>query len=209
MRLSEKSIELNFCAGVSRHHSRPVHWFGLTQRQEAVAGFDVATRLGARVVCFQVKASNHVLKRSHARRFKAPHDQLTALQQRAKRHRSIYYLLPDFGDTVELAGLRDPLGHMWLLDVADLPAPMPPPTKGTSRILRKSGWHYVDMVPPHVTVHSEPVTVPVRNAIEHLPLAFGEGVGLRPANDDEVWTEEGVSEIGRLFSGRAVGAVLL
>ena len=42
MRLSEKTFELNFCSQFAQlwgHYN--IKWFGLTQRQEAKAGFDV------------------------------------------------------------------------------------------------------------------------------------------------------------------------
>ncbi len=209
MRISEKSIELNFCASMARHSRRPLFWFGLTQKQEAIAGFDVATQVGGRVVLFQVKASNHIMKRNGARQFRAPHSQLEALQQRVgSRRRSIYYLLPDFGDTADLPGLGDPLSGMWVLDVADLPDPMPPPTKGKTNHPRKSGLHYLDLKPPQVTIHSEPRVVSVQNVGEGLSTILREGAGLRPPEGLDSWDEESVTDIGRLFSGRAVGVVL-
>lgn len=44
MRLSEKTLEINFCSQGSVALALPVFWFGLTQRQEAAWGFDVAKR---------------------------------------------------------------------------------------------------------------------------------------------------------------------
>ena len=46
MRIAEKTIELNFCAQLTAR-CRGLLWFGLTQKQEAAAGFDACTRLHA------------------------------------------------------------------------------------------------------------------------------------------------------------------
>jgi len=67
MRLAEQTIELNFCAQAQELLGQRTFWFGLTQRQEARAGFDVASRIGGRLLILQFKASNEVL-RSGARK---------------------------------------------------------------------------------------------------------------------------------------------
>lgn len=59
MRLSEKTLELNICAQATKYVGAQTNllWFGLTQKQEACAGFDACTRLGGRLLVFQFKAS--------------------------------------------------------------------------------------------------------------------------------------------------------
>lgn len=171
MRLSEKTIELNFCAQAAGAYGGDVFWFGLTQRQEAQAGFDVATRLGGRLLLLQFKASNHVLAWG-ARRFLAGHGQLEELRLRASpsKTRSVFYVFPDFGDTSDLsAGHADVLSRSWLLNVATLPA-IGKPTKPDGT-LRKNGMHYADLKPPSLTLHSEPLGLSVIPADEF----FGEG----------------------------------
>lgn len=47
MRLSEKTIEFNFCAQATQMfmaQGRVPIWFGLTQKQEAQSGFDAARK---------------------------------------------------------------------------------------------------------------------------------------------------------------------
>lgn len=205
MRISERSIELNFCASLSRVASRDLFWFGLTQRQEARAGFDVAARTGGRLLMFQIKASNRVLKRTGARQFKAPHAQMCALQDRAKGQRGIFYVLPNLGDTVDLKNLGRFLDRIWLLDVADLPVPLPPPTKGRSATPRRSGWHYLDLRPPIVTIHSDPFEVPVRSAADWF--ARGEG-GVSPLASEDGWTDAEIDYVRSPFRRRAVGLLI-
>ena len=58
MRLSEKTLEINFCAQFSAVCHHTILWYGLTQGEEAALGFDVATQLGGTSLLFQVKASH-------------------------------------------------------------------------------------------------------------------------------------------------------
>ena len=81
MRLSEKTIELNFCGQFSRNAKSAVLWFGLTQKQEARAGFDAFTRIGGRLLILQFKASDYGL-RNGKRRFYLDHSQLMKLRAR-------------------------------------------------------------------------------------------------------------------------------
>ena len=74
MRLSEKTIELTFCSQYGRSCGFDMIWFGLTQKQEARAGFDACTRLGGRLILLQFKASNYVLRNGY-RRFIFKHNQ--------------------------------------------------------------------------------------------------------------------------------------
>jgi hypothetical protein len=164
VRLSEKTLELNFCAQARARLGRPAFWFGLTQRQEARAGFDAAARLGGRVILLQFKASNTVLA-TGARRFHLNHRQLDALRTRAagSRRRSAFYVLPSLGETSELPSANwDILKSSWLLDVTELGG-LGPPTKRKGT-LRQTERHYADLSPPHVTVHSDPVTAEVISA---------------------------------------------
>src|SRR6266700_124976 len=153
MRLSEKTIELNFCAQLTAGTPTPVLWFGLTQRQEAAAGFDAATRFHGRVLLFQFKASDYIL-RSGYRRFYLSHHQMKALQTRAKgRMRSVFYAFPFLGTTVELASNPLLLTQTGLLDVSTLPSIGPPTTSVGSP--RKNELHYADVRPWAATLHSE------------------------------------------------------
>ena len=52
MRLSEKTLELNICSQISNLLANRVFWFGLTQKQEAIAGFDSCFKLKGRLLCF-------------------------------------------------------------------------------------------------------------------------------------------------------------
>src|SRR5438552_17474629 len=119
MRLAEKTLELNFCSQFSGVFPGEVIWFGLTQRQEARAGFDAATRLGGRLLIFQFKASSRIF--GHARRFIAPHQQMVRLQAICMAGRAIYYVCPLIGTTQEFSEAEgDALSASWLLDVHDL-----------------------------------------------------------------------------------------
>lgn len=147
MRLSEKTIELNFCAQTAAAYGGGVFWFGLTQRQEARAGFDVATRVGGRLLLLQFKASNRMSPWG-GRRFLLHHDQLEDLRMRANpsKMRSVFYVFPDLGDTSDLtAGHVDLLSRSWLLDVATLP-PIAEPTRPDGKP-RKNQMHYAGRQP--------------------------------------------------------------
>ena len=169
MKLSEKTLELNICAQwTSLPPWAPCLWFGLTQLQEARAGFDVCSRIGAKLLILQFKASNHFVRK--VRRFHAPHRQLQALQNNVRiSARQIFYVLPDLGSTVDLAASPKVLGRTWLLDVAQIPKPMPAPMTSWGT-LRKSGIHYIDIhpgtSPPHATMYLEPHDVPIISVLQ-------------------------------------------
>ena len=165
MRLSEKTIELNFCAQFAAKLSPPFWWFGLTQKQEEQAGWDAAAKVSGHWVRFQLKASRHVLK-SGVRRFETPHHQLVALQDRATRPHAILYVLPMIGTTHELSAVGfSLLPQLRFLDVFDIPGANGPPTC-KSGALRKSERHYIDLDPTGnaVTIHSDPVEARVVTA---------------------------------------------
>ena len=159
MRLSEKTLELSICSQLAANLGRRVIWFGLTQRQEARAGFDACTRWGAQILILQFKASTHLRDGGATSRFSAPHRQMQALCARARGARQVFYVLPHLGTTEELSNNNDLLTQTWLLD-ASLLAPIQPPTtrRGT---LRKGGEHHLDLAPPWVTVCSDPVKLGV------------------------------------------------
>lgn len=165
MRVPEKTIELNFCAELTSLWNQQGHgvlWFGPTQKQEARLGFDAATRLRGRVLLFQFKASRHVL-RTGERRFHAPHQQMLDLQHLCQNQcRSVFYVFPIFGTTAQLLRSPSVLHNTLLMDVANLPAIIPPPTKRDGT-MRASGDHLVDVDQRArvATVHSDPFKVPL------------------------------------------------
>ncbi len=204
MRVAEKTIELNFCAQFAGLFRRPVIWFGLTQEQEARLGFDACVKAGGRLFIFQFKASNKLLK-SGARRFIASHRQMTTLQSQCKTKRSVFYVFPGVGTTKELMANPDLLTSSWLLDVDNLPKPMPAPTKKDGT-LRKSEAHYVDIQPGTATIHSEP-----REAKLIAPRMAAES---QLENEPGVLTEGNRSfkrfwEERKLFTRNAAAMVLL
>ena len=82
---------------------------------------------------------------------------MEALRRRARRGREIFYVLPNLGTTEELGQNADLLTQSWALDVETLPQLSPPLNQnGTPR---KSGEHFLDLVPPFVTIRSDPVEV--------------------------------------------------
>lgn len=149
MRLAEKTIELTFCAQLAVHWGMPVFWFGLTQKQEARAGFDAAVRTGGRLYIFQFKASAKIV--AGGRRFQAPHSQMSNLIQHCRSSRSVFYVLPDLGTTLDIASDIDLLDRTWLLDADDLRDVAPPVTPWNTP--RKNGAHYFDLVAPLVHIH--------------------------------------------------------
>jgi hypothetical protein len=161
VRISEKTVELNFCKGLPLVLGRDLFWFGLTQKQEAQAGFDACTKFGATLPLFQIKASRIVLKNG-SRRFLAEHDQMQTLRNQVKANRRVYYVLPVVGTTPEVCNGLCFSHCSRYLDVSQLPATIPPPlAKGkTPAIIRKSNCHYIDMAKKLkvATIHSDPFT---------------------------------------------------
>jgi hypothetical protein len=175
VRLSEKTLELSFCAQLAeRWGLRNVIWFGLTQMQERRLGFDACSRINGRLMIFQFKASN-VMRNSWRfprpqRRFTIPHDQLVQLRELATGlPRAVYYAFPDLGTTRELSQNRDLIQQTWVLDVATLPpaSSIPVPTNRARR-------HYAYMCPPVCELRSEPLNLDLLNTsdlimkIKHL-----------------------------------------
>ena len=172
MKLSEKTLELNICAQMHSAVSPRVKllWFGLTQHQEAHWGFDVCTKLGGRLLIFQFKASNHRL-RSGERKFQLDHDQLLALHGLAGHAmRSVFYAFPLVGNTQELRRFTDLLNGTWLLDVSGLPA-LSAPTKKDGA-LRRNRRHNAYVLPPSVTIRSDPVEAGLISLREFVASSF-------------------------------------
>jgi hypothetical protein len=201
MRLSEKTIEINFCSQFAKSVGRTVVWFGLTQAQEARAGFDACTRLGGKLFLFQFKASAYVLK-SGARRFQAKHAQLLKLKHNCGSSRSVFYVFPFIGSTAELQKNPSIINQSGLLDVTSIPNLAPPTTRrGT---LRVNGAHYVDVVPYSATFHSEPVVARMISSESFIEQLLPDSPGLQ--------MREGFEEFykfSRLLGRRSVGAIIV
>lgn len=169
MRIAEKTIELNFCKGLPLALGHDLVWFGLTQKQEAKAGFDACARYHSTLLLFQIKASRVVLKNG-ARRFLANHEQMQTLRGQVKITRHVFYVLPVIGTTPEICNGLCFSHCSRYLDVSQLPSTIPKPTaRGkTPPSSRKSNCHYIDM--DHglltATIHSEPFTANLLNANE-------------------------------------------
>ncbi|MDL4864229.1 hypothetical protein NPJ88_017985 [Halomonas elongata] len=187
MRLSEKTLELNICAQISsflRGTAKPF-WFGLTQKQEAVAGFDACAKLNGRLLVFQFKASNNVLKNGD-RKFLAPHYQMSALSRVAgSAARSVFYAFPLIGNTLELKSNPNLLSQTWLLDVKQL-SHLGPPTKSDGT-WRKNGCHNVYVRKGSATVHSEPLETDLISMHEFVTAGF-------PGLDGFQWRFDGNAE---------------
>jgi hypothetical protein len=163
-RLSEKTLELNFASQLNHRCGGSLLWFGLTQKQEAECGFDIATKIGTSLFIVQMKASSHVLKNSLARNFKVPHDQLQQLRAikvggRPLPKRSVFYAFPVIGTVHELNANPDIVANTWLCDVADCSS-VGAPTKASGE-RRKDGCHYV-----HVSVGMPPIPAGVSGFAE-------------------------------------------
>lgn len=153
MRLSEKTVELNFCKGLPQIIGKDIFWFGLTQAQEARAGFDACTKFGGVLLIFQLKASCHVLNNG-SRRFLAPHDQMQALRDSVKPKRKIFYVFPQAGTTHDVCK-PNCLSHCsQFLDVSKLPPKIPPPLAKGKMTLRANRVHYVDIASGKARIHS-------------------------------------------------------
>ena len=155
-KIAEKTVELTACAQFGTGFGTDIVWFGLTQAQERQHGFDAATNLGGRAFILQFKVSATVPQSGsypRQRRFTCQHHQMTRLVTTFGAQRnSCFYFLPNIGRFGELVAANgDVLSNSYLLDVADLPNPLP-------QTQRKSGYHYayLDSSLPMVTITSEP-----------------------------------------------------
>lgn len=205
MRLSEKTLELNICAqmsGLLKHHWN-LFWFGLTQKQEAKAGFDACTKFGGQLLIFQFKASNHVL-RSGKRKFLLPHYQFNALKKISESlARSVFYAFPLVGNTLDVKKNPDLLSQTWLLDLTTVRY-LDPPTSASGS-LRMNECHNVYVSPGIAEIHSDTVQARLINASK---LASS---GFRGADDFQkaINTQFGVFyEYSNAFSYGTRGLVL-
>lgn len=221
IKLSEKTLELNFVSQLNHRCGGKLLWFGLTQMQEAEAGFDIATRIGKALFIVQMKASATLLK-SKARQFKVPHEQLKRLRKLKVAGQplppdSVFYAFPVLGTTKELANHTDVLRNTWLCDVANLKAVTAPTTNAGSP--RKDDCHYVNVTPGEAPLapsstgkavfHSKPVTVATRSghafASDLVESQFSRGL-LTVMNDNnfrDFWN------LCELFKRKAFGVVLV
>jgi hypothetical protein len=131
-------------------------------------GFDSATSLGGLATLFQFKAS-HTVSARRGRRFKVEHEQMEILQNSFGQHPgTCYYVFPDVGNIADLNRLQsNVIGNSYLVDVANLPAPIPQPFKNGTTQLRKDNCHYAYFDPTHrhsITFHSQPFPVRAMNA---------------------------------------------
>jgi hypothetical protein len=220
-RLSEKTIELNFCAQYRPPQGERVFWIGLTQRDERSWGFDVHGGLSSgRAFVFQFKASSRVVTNplvTSARKFELDHQQLLRLVSTAAGARgSVYYVLPNFGTRVELAGRGDDVvADSWLLDVADLSSMQRPTTVPWLHPVRPraSSRHLLYLTPPTALICSDPFEVrlyPGREAMWEggLPLEALSRIRWPP---DEPGRDElpAASWVERGFGARAPIAAIL
>lgn len=201
-RLSEKSLELTICAQMGHYAGRLMFWFGLTQSEEARWGYDARTRIGGRLCVFQFKASNYVT-RTGDRKFKAPHDQMVQLRRLCGNRRGwVFYVLPLIGNTDEIVGMPDIIAQSWLLDVADIPDPVPDPLTRTGTI-RASGEHYIYARPGFARIHSEPFDVPLYSAAKIL--ADKQQTGL-PDTEKGFWQHLTLKQ--EVFPKRTYGVII-
>jgi hypothetical protein len=97
MRFNEKNFEIRFCAALTAAlmpFNRNPQWFGLTQKQERMAGFDAMLRQGGHLTLFQFKA----LRSDN--RLHINLKQLKALMYFSGENRGkSYYIFPSFSST--------------------------------------------------------------------------------------------------------------
>lgn len=197
-RLSEKTIEINFCAQLTVLANRLVWWIGLTQAQEAEQGWDIKSNALGRWMLFQLQASNKIMSGSQ-RRFTTKHHQYVALKKQVTTPYEVFYVLPMIGTTEEATAAGYALApNLRFLDLHDIPA-LGPPTRDKTTELRQNEMHYIDLAPDSglVTIHSEPVIVPTLDLAALLgqirtPLP-------RPAGEDEQL--RGVDRARRFIAG--------
>lgn len=190
MRIAEKTVELNFCKGFPLVLGRDLLWFGLTQKQEARAGFDACAKAGSALLLFQLKASRTVLS-DGSRRFIAEHQQMQVLRNQVRTNRHVFYVLPTIGTTVEICHGMCFSHCSRYLDVSRIPKVVPKPfAKGKSPpVVRKNGCHYMDMDASlsKVTIHSDPFTIDLvhANGMRELLSSFVQEEPQRQARNTE------------------------
>lgn len=197
MKVSEKTLELTLCSQLTWlnnhwfcpqfiHGPQPI-WFGLTQRQEARAGFDAATRLrNGRILLLQFKAGRRL--RGGAIRFHAPHQQLQALQGRIRnQERLLFYVLPEVTRTSELNHHGSwILASTWFLDVAAIPTLKAPK--------RHNQHHYLTLFSHSglVRITSDPVDVHATRGTDLVDRYGWSSFGGEYENFEKFWSYAGL-----------------
>ena len=129
---------------------------------------------------------------------------MVKLQLQCVSARSVFYVFPLVGTTLELSKSPDILKSSWLLDVATLPSGIAVPTTKSGKP-RKNGMHYVDVVPRKATIHSDPFDVTLIPPDESFSKNENVRGGLQGQFDNsfnKFW------EFRSLFSRNAVGVVV-
>ena len=198
MRISEKTHELTLCSQLSflisgwatmhgqgfvNHSQGQPIWFGLTQKEEAKAGFDAATRLrNGRLFILQFKAGWTL--QSGIIRFEAKHKQFEKLHVLSDMFPGqVFYVFPGLTDSRQLCGPgHSLLAETWFLDIDIMPL-LGAPT-------RKSEAHnvYLDSVSGEVVFRSNPVHVQATKALESAPI-FQPGIStsISDCGFEEFW----------------------
>ena len=193
MKLSEKTLELNFCYQFPALLKCNVLWLGLTQKQEAQEGFDACAKMHGRIIIFQFKAPSKALKPYN---FRLDHEQLKALKDTSNSNDAeIYYAFPLLSVTAEISHKPNVPEHTWLLDVSKLPIPSEIPGSSAKRKM-----HSV-LIQPNKAIASftskikgraqEPFNIkifPSTDLAEKLSLAFGGGKFQKKQDVDEVFS---------------------
>lgn len=205
-RLSEKTIEINYCSQLNLAMGGGLIWFGLTQRQEALLGFDAMTNLGGHLLILQFKASNNFV--AGARRFLAPHHQMLALQALAAQpYTTVNYILPTIGTNAEFIASPNILINTKRLSAANIPATIGVPFTpgGTPRV---NGSHYIDLYASEnkVYIHSDPIEVSLESDafLDRNKLKYCDKLSDRfNGNFNEFWN------LMQSFSKNTYGVIIL
>lgn len=202
MRLSEKTLELNLCSQIAAAQAQRIIWFGLTQTQEARAGFDACTRINGRILILQFKSSNQFVR--GARRFRIPHEQLVKLRWRSRRRlrRAIYFVLPNLGTTEEFTENSDLLPQTYLFAPISLRRVFRPTTLTGAR--RASGEHHLDLNPPEAVLRSKPVPLKTLNLTQEILSLFSQAPYIRRAFEN---VEEFMA-IRALLPRKSIGVIV-
>lgn len=196
-RIAEKTIELTACAQLAYLLRKRMVWFGLTQAQERKSAYDAATNLGGKAFYIQFKASTRVLKTGNykgCRLFQCQHEQMDILVKRfALLPNACFYFFPNIGTLSDLQFFNgDLIGNSYLLDVSDIPSPVPPTG-------RQSDHHYVylDAQTPSATITSRPFKARrVIRATDLLRIAnYESGQGLPRSSDLSHLVAEALDDI--------------
>lgn len=220
MRISEKTVEINFCSQLSALIKKDTIWFGLTQQQEAKLGFDTCVRLNKSLYIFQFKASN-IVDTKGCRKFTAPHEQMMNLRNLIGEHsliRRVFYVLPDFGNTQTFNSINGRVAaNSLLLDVENIPIDFPSATKADGK---PKSSHIVSLYPAEapgsriaVIQHSEEVRITLETT-ERLAKSIS-GPFFNRLNDEDVLTQSNEEAVVSypdelpLFLGRKTMALIV